>query len=178
MTNKKLTLLTAFSMMLSVAVVVSFFTMSATSSRPLPYVVSEKLFMDFEMTKELRANLELTVNQRKAILDSLGLNLKMLAEEVSRSSKQNENQRLYLNHLQEQYLQKKQEFEEDNQALTNKYDEQIWTRINLYAKAFGEKEGYDYIYGANGNGSILYAKESLDVTDRVLKYINSEYKGL
>ena len=76
-----------------------------------------------------------------------------------------------------EYHIKKETFDGQNQELTQKYDEQVWLRINQYVKEFGEKKGYDYLLGANGTGSLMYSAEKNDVTKELLEYMNSSYKG-
>lgn len=44
-------------------------------------------------------------------------------------------------------------------------------------RAFGKEKGYSYIYGSNDAlPSVLYAEEKLDITNEVVKIINSKYK--
>lgn len=42
-------------------------------------------------------------------------------------------------------------------------------------KDFGKEKGYDYIYGTGEAASILYAKDSYDISNEVIKLINSKY---
>ena len=44
-------------------------------------------------------------------------------------------------------------------------------------KDFGKEKGYDYIYGTGEAASILYAKDSYDITKEVIKLINDKYKA-
>jgi outer membrane protein len=53
----------------------------------------------------------------------------------------------------------------------------IWDRINNYVKEYGEKNGYDYIFGANGDGTVMYADGSEDITNDITTYINLRYAG-
>lgn len=44
-------------------------------------------------------------------------------------------------------------------------------------KEYGKEKGYDYIYGSGDAApSILYAKDSYDITNEVIKIINDKYK--
>jgi outer membrane protein len=42
---------------------------------------------------------------------------------------------------------------------------------------YGKKHGYDFIYGAQGSGNLMYANGQKNITDEVLKYINERYQG-
>ncbi len=46
-----------------------------------------------------------------------------------------------------------------------------------YIKEYGKKEGYDYIYGTGDAATVLYAKDSYNITEAVLKLLNDEFKG-
>ena len=47
--------------------------------------------------------------------------------------------------------------------------------INEYIQAYAEQEGYDVIYGATVEGSILHSKESLDITEDLIALLNARY---
>lgn len=44
-------------------------------------------------------------------------------------------------------------------------------------KDFGKEKGYDYIYGTGETATVLYAKDSYDVTKDVIKIVNDKYKS-
>ncbi len=45
-------------------------------------------------------------------------------------------------------------------------------------KEYGKEKGYDYIYGTGDvSPSILYAKDSYDITKEVVKMVNDKYKS-
>ncbi|TDP60063.1 OmpH family outer membrane protein [Flavobacterium dankookense] len=44
-------------------------------------------------------------------------------------------------------------------------------------KDFGKEKGYDYIYGTGEPASILYAKDSYDITKDIIKIVNDKYKS-
>ncbi|MGV7107964.1 OmpH family outer membrane protein [Flavobacterium sp. U410] len=46
-----------------------------------------------------------------------------------------------------------------------------------YIKEYGKKEGYDYIYGTGDAATVLYAKDSYNITETVLKLLNDEFKA-
>lgn len=51
----------------------------------------------------------------------------------------------------------------------------IVTGLKDYIKAYGKKEGYDYIYGTGDAQTILFAKDPYDITKEVLKKLNEEF---
>lgn len=62
--------------------------------------------------------------------------------------------------------------------LTGKYDEQILNQLNQYVKDYAKEEGYDIIYSADGSGAIMAASDDMDITDKIVAYLNERYKGM
>jgi outer membrane protein len=44
-------------------------------------------------------------------------------------------------------------------------------------KEYGKEKGYDYIYGTGDVASVLYAKDSYDITKEIIKLVNEKYKS-
>ncbi|GAA4034220.1 OmpH family outer membrane protein [Flavobacterium cheonhonense] len=44
-------------------------------------------------------------------------------------------------------------------------------------KEYGKDKGYDYIYGTGDIASVLYAKDSYDITKEIIKLVNEKYKS-
>lgn len=42
---------------------------------------------------------------------------------------------------------------------------------------YGKEKGYDYVFGTGDAASILYAKDSYDVTKEIIKLVNDKYKS-
>lgn len=53
----------------------------------------------------------------------------------------------------------------------------IITKVKDKVKSYGKANGYDYIYGANDAGSVLYGKEELNLTSLILAELNAGFKG-
>ncbi len=53
----------------------------------------------------------------------------------------------------------------------------VLAQLNTYIKKYAEQEKFDMIYGLTTEGNILYGKEALDVTDKILTGANNEYTG-
>lgn len=52
----------------------------------------------------------------------------------------------------------------------------VITEVKAKVKAYGESNGYDFIYGQNDAGSIMYGKEEYDVTEDVIATLNKSSK--
>lgn len=125
------------------------------------YVSNQKLFTGFKGTKELESRLNALRSSNKEELDSL----------VQLIQTGNNDQRLIA-----QYQQLEEEFQMHEQALSDQYTADIWKRINVYLADFGKAEGYDFIFGASGDGSLMYANTAKDVTDDAIEFINKKYE--
>lgn len=140
------------------------------------YIVISQLYDGFELKIEMEKKYLATKNARQKILDSLAFEITLMEKKMEVKEKVVDNQN-YDEKVQE-YLLKKKTFDEDNDALSQKYDEQIITQLNQYVKDFGKAYQYTYIFGTGGNGSLMYANESEeDITKKVLEYINKKYNG-
>lgn len=49
--------------------------------------------------------------------------------------------------------------------------------VKDFIKEHGKKEGYDYVYGTGDAASVLYAKDSYDITETILKELNNQFKA-
>lgn len=56
-------------------------------------------------------------------------------------------------------------------------NQRIWARINSEMKVYGDQNKYQMILGANGSGSLLYAKEGIDRTKDFIEFINVRYEN-
>lgn len=62
---------------------------------------------------------------------------------------------------------------EEEKNMTKKLNDQIFDYMQEYAPAHGLK----YVLGYTRGGGILYAADSLDITEAVLQGLNEKYKG-
>lgn len=153
------------------------------SNQPkVAYVNLGKVYNDFEMKKELEKKITTVQDFRKKTLDSLELSLNIMSRTLQNFDKTGnkkgiEERMPEFQMRREEYFAKQKSFEEDNQAMTTQYTEQIWKQINQYVKDYGKEKGYTYVLGADGTGAVMYAEEKNEVTEEVLAYINQKYKG-
>lgn len=49
--------------------------------------------------------------------------------------------------------------------------------VKKFIKDYGKEKGYDYVYGTGEAVSILYAKDSYDITEEVVKLLNDKYSA-
>ncbi|BDD05648.1 OmpH family outer membrane protein [Aureibacter tunicatorum] len=127
------------------------------------YVISGKLYDGYLAKKKLEKKFSALQSANKQTLDSL-----IVVTQRHEGKAREEALQLYREKL--------MAVQEEEAMVSQQYDQQIWTQINEYIKAFGKEKGYEYIYGASGNGSIMYADENMDITEEVLNYMNDKYE--
>lgn len=155
------------------------FTLNAWLHSKLPqtaYVDIHQLFENFSGTKELKAKLTYFENQQKTMLDSMGMKIRTLQATVDKDAP-----RAVLAKLESQqqnYLALSREFSQQYNQQDQEYTDMIWKQINQYLNEYGEQQGYDYIYGANGDGAMMYANDKKNITQSVIEYINLKYEGI
>lgn len=49
--------------------------------------------------------------------------------------------------------------------------------VKDYIKDYGKKQGYDYVFGTGDIATVLYAKDSYNITEEVLKLLNDDFKA-
>jgi outer membrane protein len=81
--------------------------------------------------------------------------------------------------------QREQELSYAQQAMLRQLQEEsaveMDTLVKTYKKIiknYGKEKGYDYIYGTGDAQSILYAKDTYDLTKDVIKMVNDKYKAV
>jgi outer membrane protein len=124
------------------------------------FVYNDRVFASFKGKIELEIKLKAEQARNKTNLDSLTALM---------ASGRTELQAVY-NHTAEVAALREQQ-------LTEKYTVDIWKFINEKAVAFGKDRNYDFIFGAMGDGSLMYAKDQNDITSEFVEYLNATYAG-
>lgn len=143
---------------------ISFFILE--NNRKIVFVDNVRLFDGFNMTKELKKRGEQEFNSRKKVLDSLYAALQQ--EGASEMQKEA---------ITRDLIAKKQDFEAFNQQFATEESAKIWSRINGYTADFSKENNFDIILGSENKRSVLYAKETVDITNELITYINKKYEG-
>lgn len=133
------------------------------------YVDLQKVYNSFKLKAELEAGYNQTIAEQSKKLDSLNLLLM--------SAKNDGQEELYLS-LKDEYQSYSDQLEISADNLSANLQNQIWTQITQFFTEYGEDHKLDFIFGAAGNGGIMYADEDLDITDEVIKELNDWYEGV
>jgi len=147
----------------SILILFRFFSMS----KKIVYVDNNKLFENFNMTKELKKSGEREFQFKKAVTDSLYT--KLQHPDLSSSDKKI---------VMQEFLFQKEELERFNQYFAVEQSSKIWARIKSYSSEFAKENKYQLVIGSDNKANVLFADEEIDVTNNLLIYINKKYEGL
>jgi len=137
------------------------------------FVDVAKLYNNFSMTAHYKGIIDAEKKQVQSVLDSLNGEYKFLAARKNpdeETKKTMEDLYAKMEKLQNAYSKRVQMLSED-------YNNKIVQQLNQYVKEFGEQNGYTFIHGAAGDGSLMYGKESADITDEVIEFANERFQG-
>lgn len=149
--------------------------MYSCNQKETVYIDVPVLMEGFDYYVEFEASYQERLNSSKILLDSILIDLSKLEREIA-SSGDDSNEELF-EQKKSHYFQLK---ENNSNALDEFYSaemQKISTRLNSYINDFGIENEYKYILGAGGQGVMLYADTSLNITNQVLLYANRKYAG-
>ena len=135
------------------------------------YVDATLLFSKYKMSEDLKGELEKIEKGRKNILDSIAEKLNKNEFASQKMTKEE------IEYLKKDYMSKAERFSKELEQLKASYSDKIWKQLNQYSKDFGKEKKYQIILGANGQGSIMYAEDSFDLTDQLVEFANKQYEG-
>ena len=124
-----------------------------------------------DKSKVMGSQLEVEVNRFKSEAANFQKNAQangqVWAQQKGAELQQREQELSYAQQAMLRQLQEESGVEMD--SLVSKYRKAI--------KEYGKEKGYDYIYGTGDVASVLYAKDSYDITKEVIKMVNDKYKS-
>jgi outer membrane protein len=147
------------------------------SNNKTVYIDMGKLYDGFKLSQELNRELEQAVQARTRITDSLYRTLKQKADAAMQKGKNSQEELSLIASLEEEYLYKQKQFEEENRDMSLACNEKIWSQINQYVMDYGKARGYRFILGANGQGNIMYGDKETNLTQEITHYLNEKYEG-
>ncbi|HBG69522.1 MAG: hypothetical protein A2W93_00655 [Bacteroidetes bacterium GWF2_43_63] len=137
------------------------------------FVDVAKLYNSFSMTIQYKNSIDAEKNKVQTVLDSLNKEYEFLAAQKksdSQSLKTMSDTKDKMEKLQNAYANR-------IQVQTEDYNNKILQQLNQYVKEFGDKNRFSFIFGAAGNGSLMYGTESADITDEVIEFANERFQG-
>lgn len=130
------------------------------------FMENARVFEDFEMKKDYDKRIEEDMSAETKLLDSLELQLGQVMQSGDS---------LKAYQLRRQHYVVEQQYNEKFQENSNRYTQEVNDRLNKYIEKYSEENGYDFILGSNGQGNVMYANKENNVTEDLIKFINSEF---
>lgn len=127
------------------------------------FVDSVRLFEEFNMKKEYDRILETDLKQESSLMDSI----RILMENADDSMK--------VFQLRKDYYLAERLYNGKYDELSGRYTSMVTERLNEYLKLFGDQEKLDIIV-SGGNGSVLYVRDQVDLTDQVIDFANKKFE--
>jgi outer membrane protein len=144
------------------------------------YVDIGRLMQEYQGMKDARKEFEKMSAQWQANVDTLVAEWQQELKnyEKERSGLSGKEQRLkeeLLRNKQQQVNQYREAIKMKAKEEEQKLTQTAVNRINEYLSVYGKENRHTIILGATGTGNILYADESIDITDEILKGLQEEY---
>ncbi len=130
------------------------------------FMENARVFEEFEMKKDYDKRIEEDMSAETRLLDSLELQLGQVIQ-VGDSLKAYQ--------LRRQHYVVEQQYSQKFQENSTRYTQEVNERLNSYIEKFSEENGYDFILGSNGQGNVMYANKQKNISDELIKFINSEF---
>ncbi len=161
-------------------VAVSALLTVSCSQQKTGYVDTEELLTEYTELKETR---DMFTAKGDAVNEELDPKIQayQIKEDLFRKNgptmARNEAEKQYaaLNAEAQQIQQERQMKIGQLQAESQSAIDSLITKVKDKVKSYGESNGYDFIYGSNDAGSVLYGKDELNLTDEILAELNAEY---
>lgn len=152
-----------------IAIIISLLALS--KDEKTAYIDYNEVYNNCDLKAQLEKDLESLVSSRESELDSMKLELTFMSNKI-KAGETNQDDLNVFEDAKNRFLTFQGRYEEENIRLKEEYYTQIRNDINSKSILFGEENGYDYLFAAVGDGSLMYAKEANDVTEELTNYIN------
>ena len=158
----------------------AFSLMRGINSNELVYVDVNKLLEGYERTAMERAAFNEKATTLRANVDSLLAQWQQELKDYEReranmTKKELELKQELLGNKQQQISNYQQAIQQQIEEEDQKVTQTVINDINDHVKEYGERHGHRIIFGASGNGSIMYAEDGADLTEKVLEGLNAQY---
>lgn len=148
-------------------------TITYIGQKKTAFIDYNTVYNNCELKIKLEKDLQKVTNSRKSELDSLQMELSFLSEKIKANNASNEEVGNFED-MKNRFLTFQEKYEEENVRLKETYFTQIRQEINDKAKEFSKQNGYDYMFSAMGDGSLMYAAEGEDVTEAFQKFLDGK----
>jgi outer membrane protein len=152
-----------------------------TASFKTAYVDSAKLMKDNEEAKKIEEKYKMKADEEGRSFETKVAQFRQEAagfqqNAMAKGQAWAQQKGAELQRREQELAQLEQQISQKLQSESGKEMDSLVTKIKKHIKEYGKKNGYDYIYSTGDITTILYAKESYDITDKISKELNELYK--
>ncbi len=152
------------------------------SKAVIAYINSDSLLSNYEFSKEIQEKLQSLEKKYEA---EFANRAKGLENEVASFQRNAGTMTISQARATEEELMKKRNnlmaYQENlGQRLMQeqaKYNEELYNNVSEYLKDYGQKENLDVVLTYTKGSGVLYASDSLDITQNVITGLNEKYKS-
>lgn len=154
---------------------------SCQEQTKIGFVDNGKLINEYQKKKDIEAKFQVEIDAFNKRVDSIGQSFQSQAAQLQEKDPQmtqKASQDQY-QALAQQYQRFQQQSQMEEQQIQKRGQTQIDTLIKTvkaFVKDYGQKNNYTFILGSNEAGSVMYGKESQDVTKDILEALNADKK--
>ena len=147
------------------------------------YIDTAEIIEKYEKFKDEDAKFNVKSEELGRPLEAKGKQLQAEKESFQRNAQANGQawaQQKYaeLQQREQQILQERDQVLGKIQAEGSKLQDTLVQQVKKYIKDFGKKEKFDYIFTTSDDApTVIYAKDSYNLTNKLLKQLNEEYKA-
>lgn len=157
-------------------------TTTSVSEHKTAYIDTQKLMKEYEETKDIESKYKIKSDEMGKELEGDIARFQSEAQNFQRDAQAKgmawaQQKGAELQRREQELGAKQQGMVQTLQMESGKEMDSVVKKIKTYVKEYGKKNGYEYIYGTEDASTILYAKDEYDLTEKIVKELNSKYKG-
>ena len=155
---------------------------STSTAIKTAYIDTSKLMEESTEAKDIEAKYKAKAEEMGAELKVEGTKLE--GEKNSFQANAQKNGQVWAQQKYAELQQREQQLQYAQQGMlqqlqgeSGKEMDSLVTKLKKVFKEYGKEKGFDYIYGTGEAATVLYAKDSYDITKDLTKIINDKYKA-
>ncbi len=136
------------------------------------YISRNKVFEYYFKSRAMNDSISIKMKRIDYEIDSLTVFIDSLRGTIQESKNNSELYKRYNESLGKLEILKSKANKKYN-TLRSHYNQTVWSIINTSVQNYGKENGFDMIYGVGGEGVIMYADTSLNLTNKIINYIKN-----
>lgn len=149
---------------------------SLNQKETIVYIDVNEVYQKFTLKQEYTVELEKLDALRKAEVDSIQILIQQELIQLQTVNNKSENEiskkRIDI------YTSRVNQIKEERERMIAYYDDDIWKKVNKLVEEYAVANEIDVLFGATGNGNLMYGNPEKDMTKEFIEYLNSSYESL